>query len=77
MIDYPLIGYLSFLGIVFIITTIATKKFLIGAIVLLIFVVIGYILTILPIASIILSAIAFVGLISYYLFMRGKNQNGF
>jgi len=75
--DYPQIGYLIFLLIVFAVTSIATKKFLIGVMVLLIFVVIGYILTFLPIAAIILSVMGFVGLISYYLFMRSDNRYGF
>jgi hypothetical protein len=71
--DLALIGYLMFLGVAFTITSILTKKFLIGVMVLLIFVVIGYILTFLPIAAIILSVIGLVGLISYYLFMRSDN----
>ena len=74
--DYPLIWYLVFLGVVFAITSIATKKFVISVMVLLIFVIIGYILTLLPIAAIILSIFGFAGLISYYLFMKSDNQYG-
>jgi len=73
--DLILIGYLIFLGIVFAITSILTKKFLIGVMMLLIFVIIGYILTILPIVTIIISVIGMAGLIAYYLFMRGDNQH--
>ena len=75
--DLILIGYLAFLGVIFAITSILTKKFLIGVMVLLTFVIIGYILTILPIVAIIFSVIGLVGLISYYLFMRSGNQYGF
>ena len=74
--DLILIGYLAFLGIIFAITSILTKKLTIGVMVLLIFVIIGYILTILPIVAIILSAMSLVGLIAYYLFMRNENRYG-
>jgi len=75
--DFILIEYLAFLGVIFTITSILTKKFLIGVMVLLIFVIIGYILTILPIVTIIMSVIGMAGLVAYYLFMRGGNQYGF
>ena len=75
--DNILIGYLLLLLVVFAVTSIATKKFLIGVMMLLTFVVIGYILTILPIAAIILSVVGFAGLIAYYLFMRSDNRYGF
>jgi len=75
--DYPQIGYLILLLTVFAVTAIATKKFLIGVMVLLVFVIIGYILTLLPIAAIILSVFGFAGLIAYYLFMREDNRYGF
>ena len=65
------------LGAIFAITSILTKKFLIGVMVLLVFVVIGYILTILPIVAIILSVVGMSALIAYYLFMRSDNKYGF
>jgi len=74
--DGELIGYLIFLLAIFAITSVVTKKFLIGVMVLLIFVVIGYILTILPILAIMLTAIVMIGLIALYLTMRGDNPNG-
>jgi len=74
--DLILIEYLAFLGIIFAITSILTKKLIIGVMVLLIFVIIGYILTILPIVAIILSVMGLAGLIAYYLFMRNENRYG-
>jgi len=74
--NYILIGYLIFILAIFAITSVATKKFVIGVMVLLTFVVIGYILTILPMIAIMLTAIGMTGLIAFYLTMRGDNNYG-
>jgi len=74
--DFILIGYLILLLIIFTVTAIATKKFLLGLMVLLIFTIIGYILTILPKVSIILIALIMSGIVAYYLFMKSSNQYG-
>jgi len=72
-----LIFWFIFMLVIFATASIATKKFIVGLMVLLILLIIGNVLTILPSVSIIIAVIGLAIVIAYYLFMRSENRYGF